>query len=281
MQLNGLGSQTVTMAASEPPEPPPRNPEKINASLKQLSDTKNTKSLDQQTTTQTTSTKIFKSILSLDTQSMTGVGHQPSSAASSTSPKSSGSESNHHHDQLRGAASQLFSAATSTISNKINELVNGSGLVLVAGSEQTSTTGTISTTSNNNKVSPTNHATNKLLTVENNNRTSPETATSTEDHVSGRVSVALDQQKALIFPNETASLYIERRENSNESIGNGKVIGDELGENLLYLRMEKSHVSVCKKTFLMYAKIYNILLKNFGLVGVESRKIFEYYLHKL
>lgn len=34
MQLNG-----TTMAASEPPEPPPRNPDKINASLKQLSET--------------------------------------------------------------------------------------------------------------------------------------------------------------------------------------------------------------------------------------------------
>lgn len=35
MQLNG----TVTMAASsEPPEPPPRNPDKINASLKQLTE---------------------------------------------------------------------------------------------------------------------------------------------------------------------------------------------------------------------------------------------------
>lgn len=233
MQLNGLGSQTVTMAASEPPEPPPRNPEKINASLKQLSDTKNTKSLDQQSTTQTTSNKIFKSILSLDTQSMTTVAHQPSSATSSTSPKSSGSESNHHHDQLRGAASQLFSAATSSISNKINELVNGSGLVLVAGSEQSPLSGT-SSTANNNKVSPTNHATNKALIVENNNQMSPETAVSTEEHVSGRVSVALDQQKALIFPNETASLYIERRENSNESIGNGKAVGDELGEKIFY-----------------------------------------------
>lgn len=224
MQLNGIGSQTVTMAASEPPEPPPRNPEKINASLKQISDTKNTKSLDQ-TQTQTTSNKIFKSILSLDTQSIGNSGHQ--SSTSSTSPKSSGSES-HHHDQLRGAASQLFSAATSTISNKINELVNGSGLVLVAGSE----TPPPHAPSNNNKISPTNVTTATKI-IENNNQ-SPETAPSTEEtHVSGRVSVALDQQKALIFPNETASLYIERRENSSESIGNGKLVGDELGEKFL------------------------------------------------
>lgn len=37
MQLNGT-STGPTMAASEPPEPPPRNPDKINASLKQLVD---------------------------------------------------------------------------------------------------------------------------------------------------------------------------------------------------------------------------------------------------
>lgn len=36
MQLNGT-TGTIIMAASEPPEPPPRNPDKINASLKQIS----------------------------------------------------------------------------------------------------------------------------------------------------------------------------------------------------------------------------------------------------
>uniref|UniRef100_A0A336LPK9 CSON009027 protein n=1 Tax=Culicoides sonorensis TaxID=179676 RepID=A0A336LPK9_CULSO len=223
MQLNGLGSQTVTMAASEPPEPPPRNPEKINASLKQLSDTKNTKSLDQTPSTQTTSNKIFKSILSLDTQTMAAAHQASTNTASATSPKSSGSnDSQHHHDQLRGAASQLFSAATSTISNKINELVNGSGLVLVPGSEQQQ-----QHINNSNKVSP--NSPNSLCKppIEKNNQ-SPE-APSEETHVSGRVSVALDQEKALIFPNETASLYVERREDSAESIGTGsKTIGDEL-----------------------------------------------------
>lgn len=37
MQLNGTNGP-MTMAASEPPEPPPRNPDKINASLKQITD---------------------------------------------------------------------------------------------------------------------------------------------------------------------------------------------------------------------------------------------------
>lgn len=37
MQLNGTNGPII-MAASEPPEPPPRNPDKINASLKQITD---------------------------------------------------------------------------------------------------------------------------------------------------------------------------------------------------------------------------------------------------
>ncbi|XP_055687750.1 kazrin isoform X3 [Lutzomyia longipalpis] len=45
MQING--NSCSTMAASEPPEPPPRNPDKINASLKQISsEAKAPKSVD-------------------------------------------------------------------------------------------------------------------------------------------------------------------------------------------------------------------------------------------
>ncbi|XP_034652962.1 kazrin isoform X3 [Drosophila subobscura] len=45
MQINGLAAGP-TMAASEPPEPPPRNPDRINASLHKLSESKIVKSLD-------------------------------------------------------------------------------------------------------------------------------------------------------------------------------------------------------------------------------------------
>uniref|UniRef100_A0A182PCT0 SAM domain-containing protein n=1 Tax=Anopheles epiroticus TaxID=199890 RepID=A0A182PCT0_9DIPT len=45
MQLNGTAGTVTMAAASEPPEPPPRNPDKINASLKQLAESK-TRSLD-------------------------------------------------------------------------------------------------------------------------------------------------------------------------------------------------------------------------------------------
>ncbi|XP_055534532.1 kazrin isoform X3 [Wyeomyia smithii] len=63
MQLNG----TVSMAAAtEPPEPPPRNPDKINASLKQLADAK-TRSLDTaDKTAPATGVRPFRPILSLD-----------------------------------------------------------------------------------------------------------------------------------------------------------------------------------------------------------------------
>lgn len=39
MQINGnSGTNGPTMAATEPPEPPPRNPERINASLHKLNE---------------------------------------------------------------------------------------------------------------------------------------------------------------------------------------------------------------------------------------------------
>ncbi|ALC40936.1 Liprin-gamma [Drosophila busckii] len=45
MQINGVANGP-TMAASEPPEPPPRNPDRINASLHKLGESKIVKSLD-------------------------------------------------------------------------------------------------------------------------------------------------------------------------------------------------------------------------------------------
>lgn len=43
MQINGLAAGP-TMAASEPPEPPPRNPDRINASLHKLAESVSTPS---------------------------------------------------------------------------------------------------------------------------------------------------------------------------------------------------------------------------------------------
>lgn len=42
MQINGLAAGP-TMAASEPPEPPPRNPDRINASLHKLAESVSTR----------------------------------------------------------------------------------------------------------------------------------------------------------------------------------------------------------------------------------------------
>uniref|UniRef100_A0A182ILY0 SAM domain-containing protein n=1 Tax=Anopheles atroparvus TaxID=41427 RepID=A0A182ILY0_ANOAO len=70
MQLNGTAGPVTMAAASEPPEPPPRNPDKINASLKQLAESK-TRSLDTTDKTAASSTgsnggRPFRPILSLD-----------------------------------------------------------------------------------------------------------------------------------------------------------------------------------------------------------------------
>ncbi|XP_058064502.1 kazrin [Anopheles bellator] len=74
MQLNGTAGTVTMAAASEPPEPPPRNPDKINASLKQLAESK-TRSLDTVPTDKTASSaaagasngsRPFRPLLSLD-----------------------------------------------------------------------------------------------------------------------------------------------------------------------------------------------------------------------
>ncbi|KAH8300144.1 hypothetical protein KR044_010514 [Drosophila immigrans] len=69
MQINGLAAGP-TMAASEPPEPPPRNPDRINASLHKLGESKIVKSLDSSGTAfkekSVNNNKPVKPLLSLD-----------------------------------------------------------------------------------------------------------------------------------------------------------------------------------------------------------------------
>nr|XP_036669266.1 kazrin isoform X1 [Drosophila suzukii]XP_036669267.1 kazrin isoform X1 [Drosophila suzukii]XP_036669268.1 kazrin isoform X1 [Drosophila suzukii]XP_036669269.1 kazrin isoform X1 [Drosophila suzukii]XP_036669270.1 kazrin isoform X1 [Drosophila suzukii]XP_036669271.1 kazrin isoform X1 [Drosophila suzukii]XP_036669272.1 kazrin isoform X1 [Drosophila suzukii] len=72
MQINGLAAGP-TMAASEPPEPPPRNPDRINASLHKLGESKIAKSLDTTVTTglkeksaSVNNNKPIRPLLSLD-----------------------------------------------------------------------------------------------------------------------------------------------------------------------------------------------------------------------
>lgn len=186
---------------------------------------------------------MFKSILSLDTQAST-----TTTTTNATSPAARSNSSNDSsHDtahELRGAASQLFSVATSTISNKINELVNGSSLVL-ANSDN------VIPIVNNNKTSPTASQNMKQTAL------SPSSGTGTGNganctaivttitgekaniiHVAtennnGHSNGEIDQ-KNLVFPNETPTpIYIERRENSCDSISNhskGGGAGDDLGK---------------------------------------------------
>ncbi|XP_017027496.1 kazrin isoform X2 [Drosophila kikkawai] len=69
MQINGLAAGP-TMAASEPPEPPPRNPDRINASLHKLGESKVVKSLDsakeKATAASVNNNKPIRPLLSLD-----------------------------------------------------------------------------------------------------------------------------------------------------------------------------------------------------------------------
>ncbi|XP_014103600.2 kazrin isoform X2 [Bactrocera oleae] len=116
MQINGTSSGP-TMAASEPPEPPPRNPDRINASLHKLSESKNIKSLDSCIATINEKTinnnKPLKPILSLDHGNST-VGNTTSfsnSAATATPASNS-----------KGAttASATTTVTASTISSAAN-----------------------------------------------------------------------------------------------------------------------------------------------------------------
>ncbi|XP_033253369.1 kazrin-like isoform X2 [Drosophila miranda] len=69
MQINGV-TAGPTMAASEPPEPPPRNPDRTNASLHKLSESKIFKSLDssliKEKSVSVNNNKPIRPLLSLD-----------------------------------------------------------------------------------------------------------------------------------------------------------------------------------------------------------------------
>ncbi|XP_023162528.2 kazrin isoform X2 [Drosophila hydei] len=91
MQINGLAAGP-TMAASEPPEPPPRNPDRINASLHKLGESKIVKSLDSSVGAlkekSVNNNKPVKPVLSLDnnTSSQQLGASSTSSAAAAAAP---------------------------------------------------------------------------------------------------------------------------------------------------------------------------------------------------
>ncbi|KRG04723.1 kazrin isoform X2 [Drosophila mojavensis] len=88
MQINGLAAGP-TMAASEPPEPPPRNPDRINASLHKLGESKIVKSLDSSVGAlkekSVNNNKPVKPVLSLDNNTTSTSNSQQFGIASSTS----------------------------------------------------------------------------------------------------------------------------------------------------------------------------------------------------
>lgn len=275
MQLNGLGT-TAVMAASEPPEPPPRNPDKINASLKQLTDQKSTtKSLD----INDKAPKLFKSILSLDNTAQQQQQQQSAMTPTSVSSSSSGAGGRQLEKsptietaatstatpnnavgitnqstggEFRGAASTLFSAATTTISNKINELVNGSIAITGGGIGQytehtrldskitsTATIGSNLTTTATPVTTTTPTTIDQQCSGEDGGVGRGSVTTGSNnlnnsaagDYANGDTLNSIDQ-KNLVFPNESATVYVERRQTPSES-GSGSRRSrefDELGK---------------------------------------------------
>uniref|UniRef100_A0A182MVH3 SAM domain-containing protein n=1 Tax=Anopheles culicifacies TaxID=139723 RepID=A0A182MVH3_9DIPT len=108
MQLNGTAGTVTMAAASEPPEPPPRNPDKINASLKQLAESK-TRSLDTADKTGATSTtsnggRPFRPILSLDNAKPTKPFEVPERGTPTSAPAASfGSTPGSDHQSATGS----------------------------------------------------------------------------------------------------------------------------------------------------------------------------------
>ncbi|XP_037918589.1 kazrin isoform X3 [Hermetia illucens] len=84
MQLNGTSGPTMA-AASEPPEPPPRNPDRINASLNKLGESKVTKSLDTNDSRAVNNNKPLKPLLSLDNNITATTAANLTAAPSNTS----------------------------------------------------------------------------------------------------------------------------------------------------------------------------------------------------
>ncbi|XP_064543911.1 kazrin isoform X2 [Drosophila montana] len=93
MQINGLAAGP-TMAASEPPEPPPRNPDRINASLHKLGESKIVKSLDSSVGAlkekSVNNNKPVKPVLSLDNSSSSCISQASGGGVIASSTSSAG-----------------------------------------------------------------------------------------------------------------------------------------------------------------------------------------------
>uniref|UniRef100_A0A182WLK0 SAM domain-containing protein n=1 Tax=Anopheles minimus TaxID=112268 RepID=A0A182WLK0_9DIPT len=122
MQLNGTAGTVTMAAASEPPEPPPRNPDKINASLKQLAESK-TRSLDTADKTGATSTtsngsRPFRPILSLDNAKPTKPFEVPERGTPTSAPAASfGSAPGSDHQSATGSNHAAPEPGASTSGN--------------------------------------------------------------------------------------------------------------------------------------------------------------------
>ncbi|XP_055608212.1 kazrin isoform X3 [Uranotaenia lowii] len=154
MQLNGT---TVTMAAtaSEPPEPPPRNPDKINASLKQLTESK-TRSLD---TTEKTApppgVRQFRPILSLDNAKPLAKPFEASSGTPTSAPVTLfGSVASHHNNSNNNNNSSSNHTASSSESNITGGSENGPATRTSSNDSSDVATGRATASSGSTAASP-------------------------------------------------------------------------------------------------------------------------------
>ncbi|XP_035794057.1 kazrin-A-like isoform X4 [Anopheles albimanus] len=171
MQLNGTAGTVTMAAASEPPEPPPRNPDKINASLKQLAESK-TRSLDTAATDKSAGAsnagtgasnggRPFRPLLSLDNAKPTKPFDATDRGTPTSAPATSfgGSEAATPAEPTPGQrqSNQPHSSASSSSSSGEAGQMGANGLVGEGASPKPSTSSSSSSQglANMDKATPT------------------------------------------------------------------------------------------------------------------------------
>ncbi|KRF80440.1 kazrin isoform X2 [Drosophila virilis] len=120
MQINGLAAGP-TMAASEPPEPPPRNPDRINASLHKLGESKIVKSLDSSVGAlkekSVNNNKPVKPVLSLDNSSSSCINQAAGGGIASSTSSAGAAPSALKQNSLLAGKRELTPSASDTSSS--------------------------------------------------------------------------------------------------------------------------------------------------------------------
>ncbi|XP_054089414.1 kazrin isoform X3 [Zeugodacus cucurbitae] len=244
MQINGTSSGP-TMAASEPPEPPPRNPDRINASLHKLSESKNIKSLDSSIATINEKTinnnKPLKPILSLDhgnSSNTTSFSNSAATATPATNSKS-GTAASATSATATVAGTNITSAPTLQSSTAAAPLVytkraTSAAAAATAAAPTAAATAVATTTVADITPTPGVSAGDSVSPLSSNGSSSNQTLISP---------MTIDnQQHRLSFPNKNevhATLMAQQQQqhlngsNATTALLNGSVAGTNAGSNAL------------------------------------------------